>query len=196
MEKKMTEFAVHTIETAPAAAKDKLAQVQKGWGFIPTLHATMAESPETLEAYDALFALVSKTSLTPQEQQVVFLAVSVMNECEYCTMGHTYLGRMVKLDEAAIQALRNGTPIADKKLQALRAFTELVVRERGFAGDKAVDSFIAAGFTKQSVLEVVTVIATKTISNYVNHLTHTPQESFMADPALNWVAPRNRAKAA
>jgi AhpD family alkylhydroperoxidase len=196
MEKKMTKFAVHTIETAPAAAKDKLAQVQKGWGFIPTLHATMAESPETLEAYDTLFALVSKTSLTPQEQQVVFLAVSVMHECEYCTMGHTYLGRMVKLDEAAIQSLRNGTAIADKKLQALRSFTELVVRERGFAGDKAVDSFIAAGFTKQNVLEVVTVIATKTISNYVNHLTHTPQESFMADPSFTWVAPRNRAKAA
>jgi AhpD family alkylhydroperoxidase len=192
----MTTFTVHNIETAPAAAKDKLAAVQKAWGFIPTLHGILAESPETLEAYDTLFALVSKTSLTPQEQQVAYLAINVMHECEYCTMGHTYLGRMVKLDEGSIQALRNSKPIADKKLQALRVFTETVVRERGFAGDKAVDAFIAAGFTKQNVLEVVTVIATKTISNYVNHLTHTPKESFMADPALNWVAPRNRAKAA
>jgi uncharacterized peroxidase-related enzyme len=192
----MTKFTVHTLDTAPAGSKEKLAQVQKAWGFIPTLHGTLAESPETLEAYDTLFALVSKTSLTPQEQQVVFLAVSVMHECEYCAMGHTYLGRMVKLDEAAIQSLRNGTAIADQKLQALRSFTEAVVRERGFAGDKEVDAFIAAGFTKQNVLEVVTVIATKTISNYVNHLTNTPKESFMADPALAWVAPRNRAKAA
>jgi uncharacterized peroxidase-related enzyme len=192
----MTTFTVHNIETAPAASKDKLAAVQKAWGFIPTLHGTLAESPEALEAYDSLFALVSKTSLTPQEQQVAYLAISVMHECEYCTMGHTYLARMVKFDEAAIQALRNGKPIADKKLQALRVFAEAVVRERGFVGDKAVDAFFAAGFTKQNVLEVVTVIATKTISNYVNHITHTPKESFMADPALNWVAPRNRAKAA
>jgi AhpD family alkylhydroperoxidase len=192
----MTKFTVHNMETAPAASQGKLAEVQKAWGFIPTLHGTLAESPEALEAYDTLFALVGKTSLTPQEQQVAYLAINVMHECEYCTMGHTYLARMVKLDEAFIQALRNGTPIADAKLQALRAFTETVVRERGFAGDKAIDAFIAAGFTKQNVLEVVTVIATKTISNYVNHLTHTPKESFMADPALNWVAPRNRARAA
>jgi AhpD family alkylhydroperoxidase len=192
----MTKFTVHTLDTAPEASKSKLAEVQKAWGFVPTLHGTLAESPQTLDAYDTLFALVSKTSLTPQEQQVVYLAINVMHECEYCTMGHTYLGRMVKLDEAAIQAIRNSMPIADAKLQALRSFTEAVVRERGFAGDLAVDAFINAGFTRQNVLEVVTVIATKTISNYVNHLTHTPLESFMSDPALNWVSPRNRAKAA
>jgi AhpD family alkylhydroperoxidase len=192
----MTKFTVHTLDTAPEASKAKLADVQKAWGFLPTLHGTLAESPETLEAYDTLFALVSKTTLTPQEQQVAYLAINVMHKCEYCTMGHTYLGRMVKLDETVIQALRNSKPIADAKMQALRLFTEAVVRERGFAGDKAVDAFINAGFTKQNVLEIVTIIVTKTISNYVNHITHTPQESFMSDPALNWVAPRNRAKAA
>jgi AhpD family alkylhydroperoxidase len=192
----MNAFTIHTVETAPEAAKAKLAQVEKGWGFIPTLHGTLAESPETLEAYDTLFGLVSKTSLTPQEQQVAFLAVSVLHECEYCTMGHTYLGRAAKLDEQAIAALRGGTPIANAKLQALRVFTETVVRERGFAGDAAVEAFLAAGFTRQNLLEVVTVIATKTISNYVNDLTHTPKESFMADAALAWVAPRNRVRAA
>ena len=35
-------------------------------------------------------------------------------------------------------------------------------------------------------------LAAGTISNYVNHLAHTPKESFMADPTLAWVAPRNR----
>lgn len=192
----MTTFTVHTLDTAPEASKAKLAEVQKAWGFVPTLHGVLAESPAALDAYEALFALVSKTSLTPQEQQVAFMTTSVFNECEYCTMGHTYLGRMVKLDEARIQSIRNGQPIVDKKLQALRSFTEAVLRERGFVGDKAVDAFVAAGFTTQNVLEVVTVVACKTISSYTNHIAHTPQESFMADPALNWVAPRNRAKAA
>ncbi len=190
-----TSFAVHSIETAPEASRATLGQVQKAWSFIPTLHGIMAESPETLEAYDALFALVSRTSLSPQEQQVAFLTVSVFHECEYCTMGHTYLGRMAKLDEAAIMAIRNGKPIADARLQALRRFIETVLRERGFAGEQALTAFYAAGYTKQNVLEVVTVIATKTISNYVNHLTGTPKESFMTDPALAWVSPRNRAMA-
>ncbi|WP_049781777.1 hypothetical protein [Asticcacaulis excentricus] len=70
----------------------------------------------------------------------------------------------------------------------MRLFTETVVRERGFAGDAAADAFLAAGFTKAQVLEVVTIIAVKTISNYTNHLTHTPKEGFMSDPALAWTA--------
>jgi len=55
---------------------------------------------------------------------------------------------------------------------------------------------MAAGFTKAHVLEVVTIAATKTISNYTNHITHTEKESFMADGALEWTAPRNRKAAA
>jgi len=192
----MTRFALHTAETAPEASKALLGQVKSAWGFVPTLHATLAESPVALEAYDTLFGLVAKSTLTPAEQQVAYLAISVFNECEYCTSGHTYLARTAKLDEAAIQGLRDGTPIPDARLQALRAFAEAVVRDRGFVGDAAVDAFLAAGFTRANVLEVVTVAATKTISNYTNHITHTPKEGFMADPSLAWTAPGNRARAA
>jgi alkylhydroperoxidase family enzyme len=97
------------------------------------------------------------------------------------------------MPEEVIDALRESRPIAgDARLQALRVFTEAVVRERGLAGDAMVDAFIAAGFTRANVLEVVTIVACKTISNYTNHLTHTPLEGFMADPALNWVAPARR----
>ena len=192
----MTQFTVHSQATAPEAAQARLAEVKKAWGFIPTLHGTLAESPIALEAYDTLFGLVAKSSITPAEQQAAYLAINVLHECEYCTAGHTYLARAAKLDEGAIQALRDGLPIADARLQALRSFAERVVRERGFVGDAAVDAFLGAGFTRENVLEVVTIVATKTISNYVNHITHTPKESFMADPSLAWTAPRNRPMAA
>lgn len=189
----MTQFTVHTIETAPAASKPLLEGVQKAWGFTPQLQGTLAESPLALGAYDGLFnAIAKETTFTPAELQVVYLAINVFHGCEYCTMGHTWLARNAKLDEAAIQALRHETPIADDRLQSLRIFAEAVVRERGFAVDAAVDAFIAAGFTKAQVLEVVTIIAVKTISNYTNHLTHTPKESFMSDPSFAWVSPRNR----
>lgn len=189
----MTKFSVHTIETAPEGSKDRLAAVKKSWGFAPNLQATFAESPLALEAYDTLFGLVAQRStLTPAEQQAAYLAVNVFHECEYCTSGHTWLARNAKLDEASIKSLRDGAPLADARLQALRTFILLVLKERGFAGDAAVDQFIAAGFTKAQVLEVVTIIATKTMSNYVNHLTHTPKEGFMSEPALAWTAPRNR----
>ncbi len=190
-------FTVHTLDTAPAGSKAQLEATAKAWGFVPTLHGTLAESPVALEGYNALFGLVAKSTLSPVEQQVAYMTANVFHECEYCTAGHTFLSRKAGMDEAAVQALRNGQMIpSSPKLEALRAFTLAVLRERGFAGDAAVQAFLAAGYTKANVLEVVTVIATKVISNYTNHLTHTPLEGFMSDPALRWMAPRNRAKAA
>lgn len=188
----MTTFTVHTLDTAPEASKARLGAVKSAWGFVPQLHGMLAESPVALEAYDTLFGLVAKSSLSPVEQQVVYMAINVLHECEYCAAGHTYLSRKAGMDEQVLQALRESRPLPDARLEELRAFTEAVVRERGFAGDAAVDAVIAAGFTRENILEVVTVIATKTISNYVNHITHTPLEGFMSDPSLRWVAPRNR----
>lgn len=130
--------------------------------------------------------------MSPVEQQVVYQAVNVLHGCEYCTAGHSFLSRQAGMDEGVLQALRNQQPIADARLQALRSFAETVVETRGAAGEKAVDTFLAAGFTPTQVLEVVTIIATKTISNYANHLTHTPLEDFMSDPALRWHDPKGR----
>jgi len=192
----MSTFTVYNVENAPEASKARLAQVGKAWGFIPKLHGVLAESPIALEAYDNLFALVAKSSLTPAEQQVAYMAINVFHECEYCTMGHTHLSRQAGLAEDDIQALRNGKPLSNARLEALRKFAEAVVRERGFVGDGAVEAYLAADFTKANVLEVVTIAATKTISNYTNHITHTPKESFMSDLSLAWVAPRNRRAAA
>jgi AhpD family alkylhydroperoxidase len=186
----MATFTAHTIETAPEGSKEKLAAVKAAWGFLPQLHANLAESPVALEAYDTLFGLVARSTLTPVEQQVAYQAINVFHGCEYCTMGHTYLSRQAGMDEESVQALRNGLPLADSRLEALRGFSEAVVRERGFVGDRAVDAFLAAGFTRANVLEIVTIAATKTISNYTNHIARTAKEGFMADPAFAWTAPR------
>jgi len=193
----MTAFTLHTPDTAPQASQDRLAAVKKAWGFTPKLHATLAESPVALKGYDDLFNLIAaEATLSPVETQVVYQAVNVFHGCEYCTAGHTFLSRQAGVPEDAIQALRNGQPIADARLQALRGFAERVVETRGFAGQDAVDTFLAAGYSRAQVLEVVTIIATKTISNYTNHLTATPLEGFMADPSLRWTDPQGRTQRA
>lgn len=191
----MTRFPLHTFDTAPEGSQDTLRAATTAWGFTPKLHAKLAESPIALKAYDTLFNLVAaEATLSPVEQQVVYQAVNVLHGCEYCTAGHSFLSRQAGMDEGVLQALRNQQPIADTRLQALRSFAETVVETRGLAGEKAVEAFLATGFTPAQVLEVVTIIATKTISNYANHLTHTPLEDFMSDPALLWHDPKGRTK--
>ena len=186
----MTVFKLHDAQSAPGVAGAKLAEIEKAWKFVPNLHRTLAESPEALEGYDTLFGLVGKSTLTPIEQQTVFLTVNYENECEYCMAGHSVLAAMAKMPAGEIAALRENETLSDARLEALHAFTRAVVRERGKVGDAAVAAFLDAGFTRRNVLEVVLVVATKTISNYVNHIAHTPNDAFMKDTA--WTAPSRR----
>src|SRR5258707_10090646 len=50
-------FTLHETTTAPAASAEILSGVQKAWGFVPSLHRVLAESPAALEAYSTLWAL-------------------------------------------------------------------------------------------------------------------------------------------
>lgn len=175
----MTQFTAYTADTAPDAARPMLGAVKAAFGFVPNLQAHMAESPELLAGYSALWDLFSQSSLTPHEQQVVYLTSNFENECHYCMAGHTTLAKMQKMDPAVIQALRDGTPLPDAKLEALHVFAGLVVRNRGWVSDADTDAFLAAGYTRRNVLDVVLGVATKVMSNYTNHIVHTPLDAFM-----------------
>jgi AhpD family alkylhydroperoxidase len=176
----MTKFTKYSLDDAPAASKPILEAVKKGFGFVPNLQANMAESPELLAGYSALWDLFAKTSLTQTEQQVVYLTSNYENECHYCMAGHTKLAKMQKIDDSIVEAIRGGKPISDAKLEALHTFAGTVVRERGFATDEAIDAFLAAGYTRRNVLEVVLGVGTKVLSNYTNHIVHTELDPFMA----------------
>src|SRR5229473_1880979 len=118
----INDFTLHDTTTAPTASVEILNGIQKGWGFVPNLHRVLAASPAALEAYSTLWGIAEKTGFTPQERNIVYLAIIYENECTYCMAGHTNLSRMAKVDNAAIAAVREGRPIADARLEALRQF--------------------------------------------------------------------------
>ncbi|MCR4341216.1 MAG: carboxymuconolactone decarboxylase family protein [Gemmatimonadaceae bacterium] len=187
----MSEFKLYTRETAPAESRPLLEQVQASLGFTPNLMATLAESPQALEAYLALNRLVSESSLTPQEQQVAILAASVENRCEYCVAAHTVVAGMQRVPAYVVEALRNQTAIADNRFAALARFTRAVVRARGWISDEELDVFLRAGFTNRQVVDVLLAIAQKTLSNYLNHIAGTPLDG--AFSGAKWSAPTNDA---
>src|SRR5215472_13970210 len=95
-------FTIHDTASAPAGSADLLKGVQQAWGFVPNLHRVLAESPAALEAYSTLRTIAEKTGFTPQERNLVYLAIIYENECTYCMAGHTNLSRMAKVDSDAI----------------------------------------------------------------------------------------------
>lgn len=183
----MVEFTLHTKETAPAESKPLLEKSEKGFGRIPGLHAVMAESPEHLEAYQLLHGLFQKTSLSTVERNVVWLAINVEHECTYCVPAHSAIAKMQGVDDETVKALRDNTPLADPKLEALRTFTLKVLRERGHVSEDDLQTFLAAGYTNRHVLDIILGLAQKVMSNYVNHIAKTPTDAAFA--AYDWTPP-------
>ncbi|MEA2079899.1 MAG: carboxymuconolactone decarboxylase family protein, partial [Pseudomonadota bacterium] len=168
---------IHTQKTAPVASKPLLDKTLKAYGMVPNLYGVLAEAPKALEAYKLLATLFKDTSLTTTEQHVVWLTINYENDCGYCVPAHTGLAKLDAVPDDVIEALRNGTPIADHRLEALRAFTIQVVNQRGWVTDGDVEMFLGAGYTQQNILEVILGMAQKVISNYTNHLANTPVDA-------------------
>lgn len=185
----MSTFKLHTLDSAPAGSLPILDAANKGLGFIPNLYAHLAESPAALQAYKQLSAQLEQSAFTPEEQQAILITVSVENRCEYCVAAHSFIARnMVKVPGDTITALRNGQALPTQKLNALTTFARAVVRERGWVADsEELKNFFAAGYTQQHALEVVLGVTMKTLSNYANHLTHTPLDAAFSGEA--WKAP-------
>lgn len=170
----MSEFKFHTVDSAPEKSKPMLEGAVKQMGSVPGLYAVMAESPETLSAYQQLHQFFTSTSFNAEELTVVWQTINVEHECRFCVPAHTAIAHSMKVDPALSEALRNEEAMPTEKLQALRDFTLAMVRERGNVSADQLDAFFAVGYGQQQVLEVILGLSQKVISNYVNHVAKTP----------------------
>jgi len=170
----MSEFTIHTLDTAPQTSREILQNTKKQLGFIPNLYGVFAESPTTLEAYQELTALFDKTAFTVTEQNIVLLSISRYRNCSYCLAAHGTVAKIQKVSPDTIHAVYYNQPLSDTKLEALRTFTRAVLEAEGWVKQDALQAFYQAGYQKQHVLEVVLGISFKTLSNYVNHINDTP----------------------
>lgn len=170
----MTTLKIHDIETAPEGSKALLENSQKAYGMIPGLHGVLAASPELLKAYQELHQLFTETSFNNDELTVVWQTINVEHGCHYCVPAHTGIAKMMKVDDAIIDALRNQTPLADAKLEALRTLTLSITRNRGNVSQADLEAFYTVGYGEQQVLEIILGLSQKVISNYTNHIANTP----------------------
>ena len=87
---------------------------------------------------------------------------------------HTGIAKHEKINPEVVETARQVGSYADERLETLRKFTLNMAENRGWVSDDDVDAFLSAGFSKRNVLEIVTLIAHKALSNYTNHLAETP----------------------
>ena len=177
----MNTFNVPTKEQVSERNQAIFDKLQKGLGFVPNLFATYAYSDTALENY--LNFSNAKTSLNAKEKEVVNLAVSQVNGCDYCLAAHTAIGKMNGFDNTQILELRVGRASFDSKLDALAQLAKNITESRGNTDATILDNFFAVGYTKGNLIDVISLVGDKTISNYINNTTRIPID-FPVAPVL------------
>src|SRR5580700_3859506 len=179
----MTNFPVHTLDSAPERSKPSLRQLQSAFGMIPNLIGAMSTSPVLINSLVGLFGNVHGGSFTEAQVQVILLTDAVTNACTWAVAFHTALALKEGIDPADVQAIRAGRLPEDSKLAALSALARTMIEKRGRLDDEDVDRFIAAGFGKDHALEVIAIVAASTITNYTGSITKPPLEAPFRDHA-------------
>jgi len=172
---KQINFEIKTIDTASEASKAVLQEALKKYGFEANLFGLMANHPALLNTYwEGVKFLAQDGSLTVVEREVAFLATSFENKCNYCMTAHSTVAEMIKLPQQIIDSLRNGTSISDPKLEALSQFVKAMTVKRGAVSSDDIQNFINAGYSKETIFEIVLIVALKAMTNYAGLIGNAP----------------------
>jgi len=175
----MSKFSVPTRDEVSLANQVLFDNLRKGLGKVPNLYATLAYSEHALGSYLALQN--AKSSVTGKAREVVNLVVSEVNHCEYCLAAHTVIGKMNGFTDAQVLEIRGGMASFDSKLDALARLVKSIATERGHADPALVDAFLAAGWTKENLVDVIVIIGDKTVTSYLHGVTGVPVDFPAAD---------------
>ena len=177
-----TSLPLRTKDDADPAVSTPLAQAEAKMGMLPNMYRAMVNLPALLDTYNHGYALFrAEGGFTAVEQEVVLLAISRFNGCHYCVAAHSFVADMMsKVPAEVTDAIRDGRPIADAKLEALREFAHVMTESRGNPTPEQAQAFLDSGYSEQHILGIILAISAKVISNYSNHIFHTE-----LDPAFS-----------
>ena len=73
---------------------------------IPNFWKTIANDPETLErTWNSLREVMKKGELDPLTKEMIYIAVSMTNSCEYCIRSHTAAARKKGMSDKMLKEM-------------------------------------------------------------------------------------------
>jgi AhpD family alkylhydroperoxidase len=178
----MTEvsFPDLTPDTAPPGSRRAMTATATHLGYLPVALARMAASPQLMDGFLKASGLFESSSLDPLAREVLVMTMAVRNGCHICVAMHTASLTRLGADQALIDALRDGRPLADERLAAIQDFTVHVLESAGAVSDSQLETFIKNGYTTQNALDVVLGIGAYTMSTLANRMTRSPVDEQLA----------------
>jgi len=90
---------------------------------IPNFWRSIAHNPELLErTWDNLKQIMRKGSLDPVTKELIYVAVSITNSCEYCTRSHTAAAKKKGATDQMIKEMIDVVGIANQNNKLVEAY--------------------------------------------------------------------------
>jgi len=90
---------------------------------IPNFWRSLAHNPVTLErTWGALKQIMKKGALNPITKQLIYIAVSITNSCEYCIRSHTFTAKKKGATDQMLKEMIDVVGIANQNNKLVEAY--------------------------------------------------------------------------
>lgn len=179
----MPRLEVVEPDQAEAGVKEIYNDLESKMGKVINIFKGMGNSSAALNAYLSMSGALKQGQLLPDDREVIYLAVSEMNGCEYCVAAHTMISEKSGMSGEQILAARRWEA-DDPRHKALLTFVKQVIATKGRVSDDELKTVKEAGYSDGQIAEAIAFIGLATYSNLFNHVFDTPLD-FPEAPQLS-----------
>ena len=133
-------------------------------GSVPNFLKVLANSPAALRAFLGLHGISGEGSLDPQTRERIALTLAEQSGCQYCVSAHTAIGRNAGLDNAEMEANREGGS-ANIKAEAAVKFARALAEHKGEVTNAEIEAVRSAGYSESDIVEIITHVGMNLLTN-------------------------------
>jgi uncharacterized peroxidase-related enzyme len=168
-------FPAPALDTLPDDIRTRLEAVQEKSGFIPNVFLTLAYRPEEFRAFFAYHdALMDKEGgLTKAEREMIVVATSAANSCQYCVIAHGAILRIRAKNPLVADQIAVNYRKADitPRQKAMLDFAMKVGLEAHVVSDADFAALAAHGFSDDDIWDIAAIAAFFALSNRMANVT-------------------------
>ncbi|HDR8856461.1 TPA: peroxidase-related enzyme [Burkholderia territorii] len=181
----VSRFPVPALDDLPDDVRERIAAVQEKSGFIPNVFLTLAHRPDEFRAFMAYHdALMDKPgNLTKAEREMIVVATSSVNQCQYCVIAHGAILRIRAKDPLIADQVATNYRKADisARQKAMLDFAMKVSQTAHLVGEADFDMLKSHGFTDEDAWDIAAIAAFFGMSNRIANVTNMrPNAEFYA----------------
>lgn len=178
-------FPVPTLDELPDDIRERILEVQEKSGFVPNVFLVLAHRPDEFRAFFAYHdALMEKEgNLTKAEREMIVVATSADNQCQYCVVAHGAILRIRAKDPLVADQVAVNYRKADitTRQRVMLDFALKVSNAAYDVGERDFEALRAEGLAEEDAWDIAAIAAFFGLSNRMANVASVrPNDEFYA----------------